>query len=105
MRNASASAAPTQTGSERSRITARGRASRPEELHEALLDLFVALEQLGRIYREQLELGELRLVGWVLHVRVAGVEPFAVGHELLQLAAEREVGEQARGVRMRRERV
>src|ERR1041384_1407598 len=77
MRNPSASAAPTQTGSERSSIIARGRASRPEELHEALLDLLVALEQLGGIHREQLELGELRLVGRVLHVRVAGVEPLA----------------------------
>src|SRR5215470_17361859 len=107
IRKASASALATHTGSERSSIIASRagtRASRAEELHEALLDLLVTLEQFGGIHREQLQLGELRLVGRVLHLGVAGVEALAVGQELLQLTAEREVGEQARRVRMRRER-
>src|SRR5215475_6293324 len=92
MRNASASAAPTHTGSERSSVIARR--SRSEELHEPLLDLLVALEQLGWIHAQELQVGELRLVGGILHAGVAGVEAFAVGEELLQLATEAEVGEE-----------
>src|SRR5262245_46210801 len=113
MRKISASAAPIHTSAERSnpdatpagRLTAalpEGRPSRPEELHEALLDLLVALLELLGINAQQLEVGELRLVGRILHLRVARVEPLGVGHHLLDLAAKTEVGEQLGRVGMRR---
>src|SRR5713101_3472136 len=75
--------------------------SRAEELDEALLDLRILLLELLRIHGEELELAHLRLVRGVLHVRMAGVEAFAVGHDLLHVAAEREIVEELRGVRMR----
>src|SRR5262245_49349524 len=74
-----------------------------EELDEALLDLLVALLQLVGIHVQEPELRELRLVVRVLHLGVTRVEPLAVGHHLLQLAGEREVGEELGRVRMRGE--
>src|SRR5262249_49943375 len=120
MRKTRIKPAPTHTGSERSinwrgprpppNLPARaGRHARPrgrttsrriatrlrsEVLHEALANLLVALLQLFRLDGEELQVGELRLVGGVLHVRVPAVESLAVGHHLLDLAAEREVGEE-----------
>src|SRR5882724_11702891 len=110
MSSTSASAAAAHTGSERSmpsRRTLTGTASRraagtltapgsrPEELHEALLDLLVPLLELLRVRGEELELGDLRLVVGVLHLGMARVEPFAVRQRLLEVAAERKVGEEA----------
>src|SRR5439155_7360531 len=77
--------------------------SRAEELDEALLDLRVLLLELLGIHGEKLELAHLRLVRGVFHVRMPGVEAFAVGHRLLDLAREGEIVEELRGVRMRRE--
>src|SRR5881397_2361094 len=98
MSSTSASAAAAHTGSERSmpsRRTLTAPGSRPEELHEALLDLLVPLLELLRVRGEELELGELRLVVGVLHLGMARVEPFAVRQRLLEVAAERKVGEEA----------
>src|SRR5262249_34460634 len=109
IRTTRASAARIQTGSERSRPSSRVRrvsgtlSSGSEELHEALLELLVALLELFRVDAEELEISELPLVGRVLHLGVAGVEPLAVRHHLLALAHEREVREELRGVRVRRE--
>src|SRR5438128_3839717 len=106
IRTTSARALAIQIGSERSipwrraKLMARSGA---EELDEAILDLFVPLLELVRIHREELELGELRLVGGVLHLGMAGVEALAVRHHLLQLSAEGEVGEELGRIRMRRE--
>src|SRR2546422_9143980 len=106
IRSTSARADAIHTGSERSSPWNRARLigrSRSEELDEAVLDLLVPLLQLVGLHREELELRELGLVARVFHVGVTGVEPLAVHHHLLQLAAEREVGEELGGVRMRRE--
>src|SRR6267142_4374766 len=74
-----------------------------EELDEARLDLFVALLQLFRLDPEQLQVRELGPVGRIFHGGMAGVEPLAVGEDLLELAAEDEVGEELGRVRMRGE--
>src|SRR5204863_4367756 len=106
IRSTRASADAIHTGSERSRLWSRTMLmprSRAEELHEAVLDLLVALLELFRLHREELELRELRLVARVFHLGMARVEPLAVRHHLLQLAAEREVGEEAGRRRMGRE--
>src|SRR5437762_4312791 len=106
IRSTRASADAIHTGSARSRPWNRTTLmprSRAEELHEAVLDLLVAFLELLRLHREELELRELGLVARVLHLGVPGVESLAVGHHLLQLAAEREVGEEPRCRRMGRE--
>src|ERR1700730_1043461 len=118
MRRRRAAAAMIQTGAERSRPSSRegrgrtvtvssraiaGGGSGPEELHEARLDLLVALLQLLGIDEEELELAELRLVGGILDLGVSRVEAFGVGEGLLDLAAEDEVGEELGRVRMGRE--
>src|SRR5688572_16283740 len=77
--------------------------SGPEDLDEPLADLLALLLQLLGIGGQQLQVRELGPVGRVLHLGVAGVEPLAVGHHLLDLAAEREVGEELGGVGVRRE--
>src|SRR5713226_5682276 len=74
-----------------------------EELDEARLDLLVALFQLLRVHVEEVQIGELRPVGRILHLGMSRVEPFAVRQRLLGGAAEDEVGEQLGRVRMRRE--
>src|SRR5687767_6848157 len=93
-----ARAARSQTGNERSRLLKMGGLEGPpkppvtrlgaEELHEALLDFFVALLQLLGIDLEQLEVRQLGLVGRIGDARMARVEAFAVGQDLLQLARE-----------------
>src|SRR5262245_36717094 len=113
MRKSRIKPAPTHTGSERStnwrgprppnlpvragcHTRQRGRATsrrvatrlRPEVLHEALANLLIALLQLFGLDGEKLQVRELRLVGGVLQLRVPAVEPLAVGHHLLDLAAE-----------------
>src|SRR2546427_12046975 len=118
MRRRRAAAAMIQTGAERSspssregrghRVTVSSRAiarggSGPEELHEARLDLLVALLQLLGIDEEELELAELRPVGGILDLGVPGVEAFGIREHLLDLAAEEEVREELGRVRMGRE--
>src|SRR5262245_50081480 len=71
-----------------------------EALAEAFADVLVAFLQLVRLDGEELEVSALRLVGGILHARVPGVESLAVCHDLLDLTAEGEVGEEPGGVRM-----
>src|SRR6185436_17042649 len=105
IRTNSPSAAPAQTGSDRStakRLASRGVSggSGPEELDEAGADLLVALLEFLGVGGEELEIGQLGLVRGVLHLGMARVEALAVREHLLHLTAEREVGEEARRVRM-----
>src|SRR5215467_10817578 len=114
MSSTSAAAATSQTGVARSMPSKRrspdGTAASAmrgalgaEELDEARLDLLVPLLELLRVDLQQLQVLQPRLVGRVLHLGVAGVEALAVGQDLLDLAAENEVGEETGRVRMRRE--
>jgi hypothetical protein len=110
MRKTRTRAAATQTGNARSRPSKRRGAAagtatplRLRRTHEALLDLLVPLLQLLGIGGEEAEVGQFRLVGGVFHLGVAGVEPLAVRHHLLDLPGESKVREQARRVRVRGE--
>src|SRR4029434_723543 len=110
MSRTSAAAASSQTGAARSRPSQRrGRprlaasamigALGSEELDEARLDLLVPLLELLRVDRQELEVRQARLVGGILHLRMAGVEPLGVGQHLLHVAAEDEVGDELGRVR------
>src|SRR5258705_13895594 len=111
----SAAAASSQTGAARSSpsrrlglgdaadASAMAGALGAEELHEARLDLFVALLELLRVQLQGLEIPELRPGGGGLHLRVAGVEAPGVGEDLLDLPREDEVGEEPGRVGMGRE--
>src|SRR5437867_4803341 len=75
---------------------------RPEELHEASLDLFVTLLELIGVGVEQLQVAELRFVRGVRDAGMARVETLGVGEHLLHLSAEGEVREELGGGRVRR---
>src|SRR2546428_407814 len=75
---------------------------RAEELHEASLDLFVALLELIGVGVEQLQVAELRFVRGVRDAGMARVETLGVGEHLLHLFAEGEVREELGGGRVRR---
>src|SRR5262245_56331351 len=72
-------------------------------LDAAALDVLDALLQLGGIHVHEPERRALRLVVRVRHLGVTRVETLAVGHHLLQVAGEREVGEELGRGRARRE--
>src|SRR2546430_17690939 len=73
---------------------------RAEELHEASLDLFVALLELIGVGVEQLQVAELRFVRGVRDAGMARVETLGVGEHLLHLFAEGEVREELGGLHL-----
>src|SRR2546427_12280715 len=100
MSRTSVTAVVIHTGTERSNVRLTTELG-TEELHEALLDVFGAPVDLVGIGDEDLQLGELRTIGGVRHVGMRDVEALGVGKDLLDLAREDEVGEEARGGWMR----